>query len=131
MAMRLEKFVEDKFSNLVSPKYDYAIPNCKDIRARQVLEFLVLILYLEKPTRVMVTLENTIFGALSGEREVEWAFVIRDTIKRLLAEVGKSKPMPICPYVLHLYHFHDSMLPEDKKAYMIVEFFIKHNVKLD
>ena len=33
----LEKFVECKFSNPVSPKDGYAIPYCKDVRAKEVL----------------------------------------------------------------------------------------------
>ena len=50
MASRSEKFCEDKFSNPVNLKDDFAIAECKDMKAWQVLEFLVSILYLEKPT---------------------------------------------------------------------------------
>ena len=59
------------------------------------------ILYPEKPTRVMVTVANT------GEREVDWALMMRDTVWRLLTGVDKSKPTPICMYLLHLYIAHD------------------------
>ena len=45
--------------------------DCKDPRVKRVLEFLVPLLYPEKPTRVMITVGNTIFGALSGERPVD------------------------------------------------------------
>ena len=66
MVMRiLEKFVDGKFKNPVSPKDGYVVPDCKDMRAKLVLEFLVPILYPEKPTRVTITITNTIFGALS------------------------------------------------------------------
>ena len=45
MATRLKFFVDGKFSNLVSSKDGYVVPDYKDVRARRVLEFLVPILY--------------------------------------------------------------------------------------
>ena len=107
MAMRGEKYAEGKFANLPPPKDGYSLPECKNPRARRMLEFVVLILYPEKPAKVMITVGNTIFGAYMGEREVDWTLVMRDTVKRLLTGIGKSKPTPICPYLLHLYIAHD------------------------
>ena len=72
MAPQNEKFVDDKFKNLVSPKDGYVVSNYKDVKAKRVLELLVLLVYLEKPTRVIVMIGNTIFG----EREVDWALII-------------------------------------------------------
>ena len=95
------------------------------------LEFVVLILYLEKPTRVIVKVGNTIFGAYTGEKEVDWALVMRNTIKRLLTEISKSKSTPICPYLLHLYIAHDVVQVEEKKVYMVGESFMRHNIKSD
>ena len=122
MATRAERYAEGKFANPPPPKDRYSLPECIDPRARQILEFLVPILYLEKPARVIVTEGNTIFGAYTGEREVDWALVIRDVVKRLLTGVGKSKPTPIYPYLLHLYIAHD------KKVYMVGESFMRHEV---
>ena len=107
MAMQVEKFAEDKFTNPPHPKDGYPLPECKDPRARQILEFIAPIFYPEKPVRVTVMVGNTIFGAYTGEREVDWALMIRDTVKRLLTGIGKSKSMPICSYLLHLYIAHD------------------------
>ena len=107
MATWAERYAEGKFANPLHSKDGYSLPECTDPRARWVLEFLVPILYPEKPARVTVTVGNTIFGAYTGEREVDWALVIRDVVKRLLTGVGKSKPTPICPYLLHLYIAHD------------------------
>ena len=76
MATRGEKFVKDKFLNPPHPKDGYVLSNCKDPRAKRVLEFLISILYLEKPARIMVTIENTIFGVLIGVMEIEWTLVI-------------------------------------------------------
>ena len=71
MASRTDRFIDGMFSGRVNPKDGYAVVDCKDPRARKVLEFLVSIMYPEKPTRVTITVGNTIFGALSGERQVD------------------------------------------------------------
>ena len=71
MASRTDRFIDRMFSGRVNPKDGYAVADCKDPRVKRVLEFLVPLLYLEKPTRVTITVGNTIFGALSGERPVD------------------------------------------------------------
>ena len=63
-----KKYVDGKFKNPVCSKDGYFVLDCKDVRDRQVLEFLVPILYLKKPTRVTIMIGNTIFGALIGGR---------------------------------------------------------------
>ena len=131
MATRAERYAEGKFANQPHPKDRYSLPECTDPRARQVLEFLVPILYLEKPAKVTVTVGNTIFGAYTGEQEVDWALVIRNVVKRLLTGVGISKPTPICPYLLHLYIAHDVVQEDDKKVYMVGETFMRHEVDPD
>ena len=101
MASRTDWFIDGMFSARVNPKDGYAVVDCKDPRAKRVLEFLVPLLYPKKPT---IMVGNTIFGALSGERPVDWRIVVKDLVQRLLSGMGKSKAMPICPYVFHLYH---------------------------
>ena len=71
MASRTDRFIDKMFSGRVNPKDGYAIVDCKDPRVKRVLEFLVPLLYPEKPTRVTITVENSIFRALSGERLVD------------------------------------------------------------
>ena len=132
MASQLEKYYNDKFSNLVNPKDGFAVAECMDARARRVLEFLISIfMYLKKPTLVTIIVGYIIFGALSKEKKVDWALVIRDVVKRLLARVAKSKPIPIYPYIFHLYHYVEMMKPEDMKVYKIGEAILKHNVNLN
>ena len=94
----------------------YAISKYKDVRARQVLEFLIPILYPKKPTWVTITIENMIFGALSDEQSVDWAIVIRNVVQRMFSGIGKSTATPICPYIFHLYYVTNNMLPGEKKA---------------
>ena len=129
MASRTDRFIDGKFSGLVNPKVGYAVVDCKEPRARKVLEFLVPLLYPEKPTRITITVGNTIFGALSEERLVDWGVVVKDLVQRLLFGMERSKATPICPYVFHLYHSHELLLPAEKKEYRIKEALLKHNVE--
>ena len=43
--------------------------------------------------------------------------------------MGKSKATSICPYIFHLYHSHELLLPVEKKEYRIQEALVKHNVE--
>ena len=43
--------------------------------------------------------------------------------------MGKSKATPICPYVFHLYHSQELLLPTEKKEYRTKEALQKYNVK--
>ena len=47
---RTNKFASGKFSTPVNPKDGYAVADCENPRERRVLEFVVLIMYSEKPT---------------------------------------------------------------------------------
>ena len=131
MASRTDRFIHSKFFARVNPKDGYVVSECKEARARRVLEFLVPLLYPEKPTRVTIKLGNTIFGALTGERIVDCGQVVKDVVQRLFSGMGKSKATPICPYVFHMYHAHEVLLLAEKKKYWIVEVRLKRNVKLE
>ena len=52
-------------------------------------------------------------------------------MQRLVFGMGKSKATPICPYVFHLYHSHELLLPIEKKKYRIKEALLKHNVEFE
>ena len=55
--------------------------------------------------------------------------MVKDLVQRLLSGMGKSKATPICPYIFHLYHSHELLLPAEKKEYRIQEALVKHNVE--
>ena len=129
MASRTDRFIDGMFFGRVNPKDGYAVADCRDPRVRRVLEFLVPLLYSEKPTRVTITVGNTIFGAISGERPVDWGIVVKDVVQRLLSRMGKSKATAICPYVFHLYHVNELLLSAEKKEYRIYEALVKHNIE--
>ena len=72
MAGRTDKLTEGKFKTSINLKDRYAVGDCVDSRERRVLEFVVPIMYPEKPSRVTLKMGNTIFGALSKVRKVNW-----------------------------------------------------------
>ena len=61
-----------KFKGEVDPKEGLHPANCQNPRERRVLEFLMPIHYPKKPKRITLTMANTLFGALSGVRPVNW-----------------------------------------------------------
>ena len=128
MALRMDRFIDGKFSARVNPKDGFVVSKCKEARARRVLEFLVPLLYPEKPTRVMIMVGNIIFGALSEERPVDWGQVMKDVVQRFFSGMGKSKATPICPYVFHMSHTHKVILLVEKE-YRIAKALLKHNVE--
>ena len=106
-ASKSDKFIGGKFWNPVNSKDGLAVVDCKDVRAKRVLEFLIPILYLEKPTRVTMTVGNTIFRALLGEQKVDWGVILQSVVAKLVKNVRKQKAMPIGPYLFHLYTGHE------------------------
>ena len=103
MANWTDKFVEGKFLHDIDPKDGFPVRECRNDRECRILEFLVPIVHLDKPTRVTRTLDNMIFGALEGDRLVDWAKIFMDLVNRLVGGAGKSKSTPICPFLYHLY----------------------------
>ena len=72
MVGRTDKLVDGKFRTSINPKDGHVVAECVDPRKKRVLEFIMPILYPEIPSRVTLTLGNTIFGALSVIRKVNW-----------------------------------------------------------
>ena len=114
LANRMDGYIEGCFIHQVDPKDGYAIGDCRNGRQHRILEFIVPIIHLDKPTRVTITIGNTIFGALDGGREVDWGVVFGDLAQRLAKGVGKPKPTPICSFLFHLY-VGQGLLTEDKE----------------
>ena len=126
-ASQTNKFIGEKFWNAASPKDGFAIVNCKDSRSKRVLEFLIPILYPEKPTRVIVMVGNTIFGAVLEERKVDWGVVLQAMVAKLVEGARKLKAMPIGPYLFHLYMGQELLNREEMVAYEIGLDLLKYN----
>ena len=73
---RTNKWIDGKFDSSINPKDGYVVSNCVDPREQRILEFVVPIMYLEKPSRVTKEIGNTIFGALAREYKVSWGQMI-------------------------------------------------------
>ena len=102
-ASRTDKYIVGQFSKSVNPKDGYAVSDYEDFCAKYVLEFLILMLYPEKPTRVTIMVGNTIFGALLGNQPVDWGLLIYDVVARMVRLVSKCKPTMVCPFMFYLY----------------------------
>ena len=121
MANRTDKFVEGKFLHEVDPKDGFPVRECRNDREHRVLEFLVPIVHSDKPIWITRTLENTIFGALEGDRPVDWMKIFMDLVNRLVGGAGKSKPTPIYPFFYHLYKSHSLLTEEEETDYRVAQ----------
>ena len=97
------------------------VRDSRDSRERRLLEFLIPIVHPDKPTRVTRTIGNTIFGALSGDRPVDWGKVFSDLVHRLVGGASKAKPTPFCPFLYHLYECRGLLTEEEETDYTTAE----------
>ena len=74
---RTENFVGGRFSQKRDSKDVYIMEDCIDPRARRVLEYIVPIVYSERPTRCTTSLVVTILGSYFTERKVALEKVIQ------------------------------------------------------
>ena len=131
MANRTDQYVEGKFLHDVDPKDGFPVSECRDARERRVLEFLVPIVHLEKPTHVTHTLGNTIFGALSGDRSVDWVRIFMELVNKLVGGAGKSKPTSICPFLYHLYESNGLLIEEEETDYRAAQELTRYRITPD
>ena len=117
MSNRMEGHHEGRSMHQVDPKDGYSMGDCRNDRQRRLLEFLVPIVHPDKPTQVTITIENTLFGALDGGREVDWGIVFQDMAQRLAKGVGKPKPTSICPFLFHLYEGQGLLTADEEVDY--------------
>ena len=68
---RGEDFTVGRFHHSVHSKDGYLTADCKNPRARRVLEFLVLILLPDKGARVTVEIASTILGCFENQKAVD------------------------------------------------------------
>ena len=88
----MEGYIEGRFIHQVDPKDRYSVVDCQINWQRRLLEFLVPIVHPDKPTRVTITIGNTIFEALDRGREVDWGVFFRDLTQRLIRRLGNPNP---------------------------------------
>ena len=131
LSNRMEDHYEGRFMHQVDPKEGYSVGNCRNDWQRRLLKFLVPIVHPDKPTRVTITIGNTIFGALDNGREVDWGVVFRDMVQRLAKGVGKPKPTPICPFLFHLYKGQGLLTVDEELDYQTAKEMAGYRITLD
>ena len=112
-ARRTDTWINGKFNSSINPKDGYAVSDYVDPREKRVLEFVVSILYPEKPGKVTKEIGNTIFGTLSGEYKVSWGQILHEVVDKLVSVLGKGKPTSISPYLFHLYNKFECLRREE------------------
>ena len=75
MASWNNTYVDGKFTHVVDLKNGFLVSDCRDALK---CKFLLLIIHPNKPTRVIIIVGNTIFGALEGDCSMDWGLVFRD-----------------------------------------------------
>ena len=131
MANRTDKYVEGKFLHEVDPKDGFPVKEYRDARERRLLEFLVPIVHPNKPTRVTQALGNTIFGALSRERSIDWVVIFMELVNWLVGGVGKTKPTPIYPFLYHLYESKGLLTEEEETDYKAAQELKRYRITPD
>ena len=131
LSNRMEGYHKGCFMHQVDPKDGYSVGDCRNNRQRTLLEFLVPIVHPDKPTRVTITIGNTIFGALDGGREVDWGVIFQDLAQRLAKGVGKPKPTPICPFLFHLYEGQGLLTGDEELDYQMAKEMARYRITPD
>jgi hypothetical protein len=117
-----------KFKGGVDPKEGLHPTNCRNARERKVLEFLMPILNPEKPKRISLTMANTLFGAMSGVRPVNWGLLIHEVVARAIPNIGR-KPSYLSPFLLHLYRRYECITADEEDLLAIAADEIAYKVR--
>ena len=128
LAFQIDIFVDGKFLHMVDPKDGYLVRDLRNAMHHRLLKFLVPIIHLDKPTQVTITIGNTIFDMLDGGRPVDWGLVFRDLAQKLVAVARKAKPIPIYPFLFHLYHSRDILTEEEDTNYRAAQELINYRI---
>ena len=128
LAGRKDRLFVRKFQGDVDPKEGLHPSKCRNPREMRVLEFLMPILYPEKPKRISLTMANNMFGALFGVRPVNRGLLIHEIVGRTLPNIGE-KPSYLSLFILHLYKHYDYIKPEEEALLTIVMEEVTYKVR--
>jgi hypothetical protein len=117
-----------KFKGEVDPKEGLHPSNCRNPRERRMLEFLMPILNPEKPKRISLTMANTMFGAMSGVRPVNWGVLIHEVVGRAIPHIGR-KPSYLSPFLLHLYKHFDCITTDEEDLLTIASEEVAYKIR--
>ena len=117
-----------KITGEVDPKEGLHPGRCRNPRERRMLAFMLPILNPEKPKRLTLTMANTLFGALSRVRPVNWGIIIHDIIEKDLPLLGR-KTSYLSPFILHLYSFFGCTTVDEDDILILAEEEIRFRIQ--
>ena len=98
LSNRTEGHHEGSFMHQVDPKDGYSVSDCRVDRHRRLLEFLIPIVHLDKPTRVTITSEtqSSACWMVGGNSTGEWSSGI--CCRGWQRGLGSPNPPPFAPF---------------------------------
>jgi hypothetical protein len=117
-----------KFRGEVDLKEGLHPTNCWNLREQRVLEFFMPILNPEKPKRISLRMVNTLFGAMSGVRPVNWGLLIHEVVARAIPNIGR-KPSYLSPFLLHLYRRYECITADEEDLLNIAADEVTYKVR--
>ncbi len=113
-------FAQDK---VVS--HGYKISQCKDPELMMLFHFLILILHPRKPSYIPIKWANTVIASWSGEREINWAFIMHKVIQDEVRALGPKKLCYLPSYLAQFYAYGDCQLVIERHHKVLVRRVIK------
>lgn len=100
---RRDKKLLKCFKAAPSENDGFQVDECKDSKEQCLLQFLIPIFSLDKPTTCTSKLLRSIFGAYIGSRECSWGLILEDVFYWKWQKIGSKKRCPLAPFLYHLY----------------------------
>ena len=101
------------------------------MREQRILEFIVPILYPEKPTRITINISNIVFGVLFGARPNSRRVVMQEIVGKLVFRLEKEKHSSISPYFFHLYSRFEYLIKEETTMLVATKFTLQFDIALE
>ncbi|CAK9879717.1 unnamed protein product [Sphagnum jensenii] len=105
--------------------HGYKISQCKDPELMMLFHFLIPILHPRKPSYIPVKWANTVIASWSGEREINWAFIMHKVIQDEVRALGPKKLCYLPSYLAQLYAYGDCQLVIERHHRVLVRRVIK------
>ena len=71
------------------------------------------------------------FGALLGDRPIDWGLLIYDVVTRMVGLVSKGKPTMVCPFMFYLYKERQVLRSAELATYTVAMEMVKYDCTLD
>ncbi len=99
---RKDTYFVGKFKAENNAKDGFDLVDCRNPREHMIIEISPPNPLPGETQEMSITMANTIFGALSKARPINWGRLIQKLVEKSIPHIGK-KPSPLSLYILHLY----------------------------